>query len=252
MSPLSTPPQTAIVTGAAQGLGLCIAQTLHAAGYRVAITDRDADAAHAAASALDASGASAAGLGLDVTRKPDFEAALAFVQQRWGGLQVAVNNAAVTLTTPLMEITPEEFDMVLRVNLRGTFLGCQVFGAALAQAGYGRLINVASLAGQNGGTASGAHYASSKSGILTLTKIFARELASRGVTVNAVAPGPMDLPSVHAAVPPQRLARLVEDIPVRKLGNPRFVAGLVVQLASPEADFATGAAWDINGGIFMR
>ncbi|MEG1768159.1 MAG: SDR family oxidoreductase, partial [Comamonas sp.] len=121
-----------------------------------------------------------------------------------------------------------------------------------AQAGYGRLINVASLAGQNGGTASGAHYASSKSGILTLTKIFARELASRGVTVNAVAPGPLDLPSVRAAVPPQRLARLVDAIPVRKLGNPRFVAGLVVQLASPEADFATGAAWDINGGIFMR
>ncbi|MBS7780944.1 SDR family oxidoreductase, partial [Acidovorax sp. CCYZU-2555] len=187
-----------------------------------------------------------------VERKQDFEAAQAFAQQRWGGLQVAVNNAAVTLTTPVMDISPDEFDTVLRVNLRGTFLGCQVFGAAFAQAGYGRLINVASLAGQNGGTASGAHYASSKSGILTLTKIFARELASRGVTVNAVAPGPLDLPSVRAAVPPQRLARLVDAIPVRKLGNPRFVAGLVVQLASPEADFATGAAWDINGGIFMR
>lgn len=252
MSLSPTPQQTALVTGAAQGLGLYIAQALHAAGYNVLLTDRDADAARAAALQLDASGALAAGLGLDVERKQDFEAAMAFAQQRWGSLQVAVNNAAVTLTTPVMEISPDEFDTVLRVNLRGTFLGCQVFGAAFAQAGYGRLINVASLAGQNGGTASGAHYASSKSGILTLTKIFARELASRGVTVNAVAPGPLDLPSVRAAVPPQRLARLVDAIPVRKLGNPRFVAGLVVQLASPEADFATGAAWDINGGIFMR
>ncbi|URI08248.1 SDR family oxidoreductase [Aquincola tertiaricarbonis] len=242
----------ALVTGAAQGLGRCIAEALHAAGHRVLLTDRDGAAAEAAAAALDPSGQTAWGLALDVTRKADFEAAAAAATERWGGLQVAVNNAAITLTTPVMQISPEEFDEVLRINLRGTFLGCQVFGAMLAQAGYGRLINLASLAGQNGGTASGAHYASSKAGILTLTKIFARELAPRGVTVNAIAPGPMDLPSVRAAVPPERLAKLVEAIPVQRLGNPRFVASLVVQLASREADFATGATWDVNGGIFMR
>jgi 3-oxoacyl-[acyl-carrier protein] reductase len=165
---------------------------------------------------------------------------------------VVVNNAAITPTTPVMQITPEEFDKVLAINLRGTFLGCQVFGAAMGAAGYGRLINVASLAGQNGGTASGAHYAASKGAILTLTKIFARELAASGVTVNAIAPGPMELPSVRAAVPPERLEKLIEMIPVKRLGNPEFVASLVVQLASAEADFATGAAWDVNGGIFMR
>lgn len=245
-------PHVALVTGAAQGLGRCIAEALHAAGHRVLLTDRDAAAAQAAAAALDPGGNTAWGLALDVSSKADFEAATAAAIERWGGLQIAVNNAAVTLTTPVMQITPEEFDDVLRINLRGTFLGCQVFGAHFAQAGYGRLINVASLAGQNGGTASGAHYASSKAGILTLTKIFARELAPKGVTVNAIAPGPMDLPSVRAAVPPERLAKLIEMIPVQRLGNPRFVASLVVQLASPEAGFATGAAWDINGGIFMR
>lgn len=244
--------QTALVTGAAQGLGAVIAQRLHQAGYRVVLTDRNRDLAAETAGRLDPSGGTVMPLALDVTRKGDFEAALDAVKTRWGGLHVAVNNAAMTPMTPVMQITPEEFDTVLQVNLRGTFLGCQLFGAHLAAAGYGRIVNVASLAGQNGGTASGAHYASSKAGILTLTKIFARELAASGVTVNAVAPGPLDLPSVRAAVPPERLDALIGMIPVKSLGNPGFVADIVVQMASPDAGFATGAAWDINGGIFMR
>lgn len=242
----------ALVTGAAQGLGRVIAERLHGAGYKVALGDIAVAQAEAAAAELDPTGETALALKLDVSSKADFEAALAAVTARWGRLNVAVNNAAITPTTPVMQITPEEFDRTLSVNLRGTFLGCQVLGAALAKAGYGRIINLASLAGQNGGTASGAHYAASKGAILTLTKIFARELAAANVTVNAVAPGPMELPSVRAAVPPERLEKLIEMIPVKRLGNPRFVADIVVQLASPEADFVTGAAWDINGGIFMR
>lgn len=244
--------QVALVTGAAQGLGNIIAGQLHAAGFKVALTDRTEELARAAAEQLDPSGATALPLKLDVKRKEDFEAALAAVLQQWGALHVAVNNAAMTPTTPVMKITAEEFDEVIAVNLRGTFFGCQVFGAHLAAAGYGRIINLASLAGQNGGTASGAHYASSKGAILTMNKIFARELAAANVTVNAIAPGPMELPSVRAAVPPERLEKLIEAIPVRRLGNPKFVADLVVQLASPEADFTTGATWDVNGGIFMR
>ena len=244
--------QVALVTGAAQGLGSIIAGQLHAAGYKVVITDRTEELAREAADRLDASGATALAVKLDVKRKADFEAALATVVAKWGGLQVAVNNAAMTPTTPVMKITAEEFDEVIAVNLRGTLFGCQVFGAHMAAANYGRIINLASLAGQNGGTASGAHYASSKGAILTLNKIFARELAASNVTVNAIAPGPMELPSVRAAVPPERLEKLIEAIPVRRLGNPKFVADLVVKLASPEADFTTGATWDVNGGIFMR
>lgn len=242
----------AIVTGAANGLGKCIGRALHVAGYRVGFTDRDGQAAISTAAEFDPSGETAMGLALDVVSKTDFEEAARQIVARWGALHVAVNNAAITLTTPVMQISPEEFEDVLRINLRGTFLGCQVFGATMRSAGHGRLINVASLAGQNGGTASGAHYASSKAGILTLTKIFARELAGDGVTVNAIAPGPLDLPSVRAAVPPEKLSKLVEMIPVRHLGDPDFVASLVVHLAAPEAGFATGAAWDVNGGIFMR
>ena len=109
-----------------------------------------------------------------------------------------------------------------------------------------------SLAGQNGGTATGAHYAASKGAITPLTKVFARDLAASGVTVNAIAPGPLDTPMVHRTVPPDRMAALRASIPVGGIGDPRFVAALVVQLASPEAGFATGATWDVNGGLYMR
>lgn len=244
--------QSAIVTGAAQGLGNVIARRLHAAGYAVALADIAVEAAQASADELDPSGASACALRLDVLRKEDFQNALDEVVRRFGALHVAVNNAAVTPATPVMDISPEEFDRVIATNLRGTFFGCQVFGAWLADAGYGRLINMASLAGHNGGTTAGAHYASSKSAIMTLTKIFARDLSPRGVSCNAIAPGPMDLPIVHATVPPERLARMIESIPARCIGDPGFVADLVVLLASPHASFATGATWDVNGGLYMR
>lgn len=244
--------QVALVTGAAQGLGKSIAEQLLAAGYRVVISDRSLESAQATATELDASGERVLALKLDVSIKADFEQALAAVIAHWGVLHVAVNNAAVTMTTPVMQISPEEFDHVVSVNLRGTFVGCQVFGSYLAAQGYGRIINMASLAGQNGGTATGAHYAASKGAIITLTKIFAKELAASGVTVNAVAPGPIESPAVRAAVPPERLEKLIEAIPVRQLGNAAFLGKLIVQLASADACFTTGATWDVNGGIFMR
>ena len=254
MSPsdLSTAP-VALVTGAAAGLGLAIATELHGAGYRVLLSDREVGAALAAARTLDPSGQQVRACALDVLRQADFEAALAALAEGgWGVPRVLVNNAALTLTTPVMEISPEEFSRVTDVNLRGTFLGCQVVGRAMAAAGFGRIVNVASLAGQNGGTASGAHYAASKAGILALTKVFARALAGQGVTVNAVAPGPLDLPSVHAIVPADRLAQIVQTIPVQRLGDPRFIARAVLLLADEGAASVTGAAWDLNGGLFMR
>ena len=242
----------ALVTGAATGLGRLIAEELHQSGYRVVFADRDFAAARGAATALDRTGLSTAAVELDVLQKDHFLRALDRIASDWAVPQVLVNNAALTLTTSVMSIEPEEFTRVLDVNLRGTFLGCQVLGAAMAEQGRGRIINVSSLAGQNGGTASGAHYASSKAGIVTLTKVFARELSPKGVTVNAIAPGPLDLPSVRAAVPADRLEKIVEQIPVRRLGNPRFIARLAVLLASADADSATGATWDVNGGLFMR
>ncbi|MGY1447386.1 SDR family NAD(P)-dependent oxidoreductase [Pseudomonas chlororaphis] len=244
--------QVALVTGAAQGLGRSIAEQLLNSGYRVVISDRSLESAQATAAELDATGERVLALKLDVSSKVDFEDALAAVVAHWGALQVVVNNAAMTMTTPVMQISPEEFDRVVSVNQRGTFVGCQVFGSYLATRGYGRIINMASLAGQNGGTATGAHYAASKGAIITLTKIFAKELAASGVTVNAIAPGPVESPAVRAAVPPERLEKLIEAIPVKQLGNAAFIGRLIVQLASEDAYFTTGATWDVNGGLFMR
>lgn len=244
--------QIALVTGAAQGLGLAIASRLFAAGYAVVITDLSLERAQAAADRLDPGGERSLALKLDVASKADFEAALAASLDRFGALHVVVNNAAMTMTTPVMQISPEEFDRVLSLNTRSVFVGCQVFGAHMAAAGYGRIVNMASLAGQNGGTATGAHYAASKGAIVTLTKIFAKELAAGGVTVNAIAPGPIESPAVRAAVPAERMEGLLANIPVKRLGDADFLGDLVVQLARPEAYFTTGATWDVNGGLFMR
>lgn len=242
--------QTVLVTGAAAGLGNVIATHLLAQGFQVVLTDVDAERAQAAAAGLDSDRVLA--LALDIRQPDAFERALAATIERFGSLQALVNNAALTLATPVMEITAEEFDRVMTTNLRGTFVGCQTLGRYFARRGYGRIINLASLAGQNGGTASGAHYAASKGGILTLTKIFARELAKSGVTVNAIAPGPMDSPAVHALVPEEKMAGLLQMIPVGKLGEAEFVAQTVALLVSPQASFVAGATWDINGGLFMR
>jgi 3-oxoacyl-[acyl-carrier protein] reductase len=244
--------QIALVTGAAQGLGFSIAERLLEAGFSVVVSDLSLAAAKAAAQQLDPSAQRVLAVKLDVGVKADFEAALDQVLTRFGGLHVLVNNAAVTKATPLMEISPEEFDAVVGLNLRSVFVGCQVIGAHMAAAGYGRIVNMASLAGQNGGTATGAHYAASKGAIVTLTKIFAKEFAARGVTVNAIAPGPMESPIVHAVVPSERMEAFLGNIPVKRLGDPGFLGDLIVQLARPEAYFTTGATWDVNGGLFMR
>ncbi|UZE15615.1 SDR family oxidoreductase [Pseudomonas sp. B21-054] len=242
----------ALVTGAGQGLGQHFCASLLRAGYAVVITDIELQAAKTCALQLDPGGKSTLALQLDVGHKADFERVLVQVLEHFGGLHVVVNNAAVTKTTPLMQISPEEFDAVVCLNLRSVFLGCQVLGAHLAEAGYGRIINMASLAGQNGGTATGAHYAASKGAIVTLTKIFAKEFAAQGVTVNAIAPGPIDSAAVRSAVPAERLPGLLANIPVQRLGDADFLGDLIVQLARPEAYFTTGATWDVNGGLFMR
>ncbi|MCS2154585.1 SDR family oxidoreductase [Scandinavium goeteborgense] len=244
--------QTALVTGAAAGLGNIIATHLLAQGFQVVMTDVDAARVQQAADRIDNGQGKVLALALDIRQPQDFEQVLKATIDRFGRLEVLVNNAALTLATPVMEIEVDEFDRVMTTNLRGTFVGCQTLGRYFASRGYGRIINLASLAGQNGGTASGAHYAASKGGILTLTKIFARELSKSGVTVNAIAPGPMDSPAVHALVPEEKMAGLLQMIPVGTLGDAEFVAQAVALLASPQASFVTGATWDINGGLFMR
>ena len=242
----------AVVTGGGRGLGAAIAQQLHDRGYRVAVADIDSGAAKETAAELDPNGDTAIGVELDVRKRKSFEAVRDRVIQEWGGIDVLVNNAGRSQTGSLMDIAPEEFSDIVEINLNGAFLGCQVFGSYFAAKRYGRIVNIASLAGQNGGTATGAHYAAAKGGVGTLTKVFARELAPSGVTVNAVSPGPLDLPVVRETVPADKLAAILTTIPVGTLGSPDFIAETVALLASPTAASVTGACWDVNGGLYMR
>ncbi|MEV0055121.1 SDR family oxidoreductase [Saccharopolyspora shandongensis] len=242
--------QVAVVTGGAGGLGEFIVRRLHAEGYCVAVADVD-DAA-ALTAELDSTGATARGYLVDVRDRAALQRLLADVVTDFGGVQVLVNNAARTQATPLLEITPEELDAVMAVNFTGTFTACQVFGAHFADQGYGRIVNMASLAGQNGGTATGGHYASSKGAIMSATKVFARELAPRGVTVNAVSPGPQDSPMVRSIVGEDALDSFAKSVPVGRLGDPAFIARMVALLVSPDAASVTGACWDANGGLYLR
>jgi 3-oxoacyl-[acyl-carrier protein] reductase len=240
------------VTGAARGLGAVIARRFHAAGYGVALGDIAFDAVQALARELDGNGASALALPLDVTSKADFEAARDTMLGKWPRIDVLINNEGASKVVPVMEITADQFDQVMHVNLRSVLFSCQVFGQYFADMGAGRIVNLASLAGQNGGSATGAHYAAAKGGVLTLTKVFARDLASRGVTVNAISPGPLDLPIVHESVPADKLATVISGIPVGCLGTADFVADAALLLTAENAYFATGACWNMNGGLFMR
>lgn len=241
-----------LITGAAGGLGVALARAFHAAGYRVGVADIDAAAADEVARALDPSGETSVGLDLDVRHGAAWEAACGALETRWGSIEALVNNASITEAKPVLAITADEFDAVMAVNLRGTFLGCQTLGRRFKARSYGRIVNLASLAGQNGGTATGAHYAASKGAILTLTRVFARDLAPFGVTANSIAPGPLDSPMVHDLIPIDRMAQFTANIPVGTLGQPDFVGAMAVRLCGRDAGFMTGATLDINGGLYMR
>ena len=242
----------AVVTGGGRGLGATIVKRMVVDGYRILVTDVDPARVDASVDAAGGDAGQVLGLSLDVTKLEHFEAALDFAVDAWGGVDVLVNNAALTRTTPIFDISAEEFSTVMDVNLRGTFLGCQVFGKHFRDQKYGRIINMASLAAQNGGAATGAHYAASKGGIVTLTKVFARDLAAHGVTVNAISPGPLDVDLVHEILPPEKLSAVVSSIPVGQLGDPEFIADLVLTLASEKAASMTGATLDANGGLYVR
>ncbi|MCM2292402.1 SDR family oxidoreductase [Allorhizobium sp. BGMRC 0089] len=251
-APLPEKTQTAVVTGGARGLGAEIVRALHREGFRVVITDIEADAGASLASELDLAGETAVTATLDVNKPENFQAVLDRCVERWGSVEVLVNNAARTAVKSVLDIDPADFNAILTTNAGGTFAGSQIFGRHFKERGYGRIVNLASLAGQNGGTATGAHYAASKGAILTLTKVFARDLAPFGVTCNAIAPGPMDTPMVRSVITPDKMAAALANIPVGELGDPVFVAELVALLAGPKAFFVNGACWDVNGGISMR
>jgi 3-oxoacyl-[acyl-carrier protein] reductase len=209
----------------------------------VVVADLDDEGAGRVATSL---GERARGAHLDVRDRGSFKGLLDGV----GRLDILVNNAARTLFTPLFEIEPGEWDDVVATNLRGVFFGCQLAGPRMREQRWGRILNMASIAGQAGG-ASGAHYAASKAGIIVLTKIVAAELAPHGVTCNALAPAAVRTP-VFDELPEERLEALRRRIPVGRFGEAGEVAELAAFLCSETAGYITGATFDANGGLLMR
>jgi 3-oxoacyl-[acyl-carrier protein] reductase len=191
--------RSALITGGARGVGAAIARELHAGGGKVAIGDVDLQTAQELARSLDPGGATAMALALDVRNKEDFLAARDTIAAAWGRVDIVVNNAGLAKRTPTQDITPEEFDEISRINMRSVFLSCQVFSEHMREHGYGRIVNITSLAGQNGGTVASPHYAASKAGAIMLTKYFARALAGTGITVNAISPAPSTPPRRDSA-----------------------------------------------------
>lgn len=241
--------RTALVTGAAQGIGRAVAEGLLAAGARVAALDLDAERV---AGTFAGHGQQILPLAADVSDPTQIDAAVDRMTREWGNADILVNNAGRTVTRSIWDMTVDEWDDVLATNLRSFVLFIQRCAPAMRAAGWGRIVNMASLAGQHGSMGGPSpHYAASKAGIIVLTKDVAREVAPDGVTVNAVAPAAVRTP-VMDGFDPELVAQFVEAIPVGRVGEVHEVASLVTYLCSDAAAFVTGATLDVNGGISMR
>jgi 3-oxoacyl-[acyl-carrier protein] reductase len=235
--------QVALVTGAGRGIGAGIAQRLHAAGARLAVFDREAAAARAVAEALD--GLDVVG---DVRSQQDVLAAVECTEQQLGAVSILVNNAGITGRSELSwNLGVDEVKEVFDVNLIGPFLFCKAVVPRLLARGYGRIVNVASIAGKEGNPTL-LPYSSSKAALIALTKSMAKELAGKGdITINAIAPAVIRT-SILEGVAPATVDYMISKIPLGRTGTIEEVAALVHYLASPEASFTTGQCYDISGG----
>ena len=240
--------RVAIVTGAGQGMGRAVAQRLAAGGARLVINDLNASAAERTAEEIKTSGGEAFAIAADVVSREEVRRMVEGVLERYSEVHILVNNAGVLRPTPVIDIEEDEWDLVVGVNLKGTYLCSRAVLPAMQKAGWGRIVNFSSTAGKSVSTVGGAHYTAAKAGILGFTRHLAKEVARYGITVNSVCPGLIDTEMVRATISPDRAKAYAESFPIARLGEPQEVAELVAFLASDKAAYITGASLDINGG----
>jgi 3-oxoacyl-[acyl-carrier protein] reductase len=240
--------RTAVVTGAAQGIGLEIARALVDQGARVVIGDVDASAIEKAIAELGGP-AVAVGAQCDVRSAADLESLLALADRDTGPLDIMVNNAGITRDSTMRTMTEDDFDAVIEVNLKGVWLGTKAAAARMRGAGRGSIVNISSLSGKVG-MAGQTNYSAAKAGVVGLTKAAAKELAHLGVRVNAVQPGLIRTPMTEA-MPQKAWDQKMSEIPMGRAGEPREVASVVLFLASDWSSYLTGTVHEVTGGRFM-
>jgi 2-hydroxycyclohexanecarboxyl-CoA dehydrogenase len=253
--PSSTTGQSrvAVVTGGASGIGEATSHHLAARGHRVAVLDLDGEGAHRVVKDLRATGAQALGLAVDVTERSALDAAFGQVRSVLGPVQILVTSAGLVGFDPFLLMTFDRWQRVLDVNLTGTFHCCQAALPDMVQAGWGRIVTIASSSAQRGSPGM-AHYAAAKGGVIALTKSLAREFAPYGITVNTIPPSGIETPMQHQSQAEGHLPgneTMARAIPLGRLGTPDDIAAAAVFLASEAAGFITGQVIGVNGGSVL-
>ena len=234
--------QTAIVTGAATGLGEAIARRFAAAGATVAAADRDLAGAEAVAASLGSFAVE-----VDITKAVSVQSATAAVLAKTGRIDILVNNAGIAgRAAPIWEQTEEDWNLAIAINLTGLFHFCKAVLPHMRERKYGRIVSIASIAGKEGNPNMCA-YSASKAGVIGLTKSIAKEVATEGICINAVAPAVIRT-KILEQLTPQQVAYMTDRIPMKRTGEPNEIAAVVHFLASPDASFVTGQCYDASGG----
>lgn len=242
--------RVALVTGSTRGIGRAIANTLAGAGARVAVTGRDAERAQAVAAELQsAHGVDVRGYAADMSDVAQAQALVEQVERDFGQLDVLVNNAGLTRDNLIMRLKDDDWNAVIDANLRGAFATCRAASRGMMKRRWGRIINIASVVGITGNKGQ-TNYAASKAGLIGLTKALAKELASRNILANVIAPGFIETDMTDAMTPEARQT-LTSGIPLERLGSPDDVANMVLVLSSDLASYVTGQVIVVDGGLVM-
>lgn len=241
--------RVALVTGASRGIGREIALTLCRSNFDVVVASPEVEKNEEVAEAIRQCGGTTMTLDLDVSSRDSVKAGVDAVLKEMGRIDVLVNNAGITRDALAVRMKPEDWDRVLQINLTGAFYMAQAVIPAMMKERWGRIINIASVVGEMGNVGQ-ANYVSSKAGLIGLTKCLAQELASRNITVNAIAPGYIET-DMTAVLPQEVKDRMLAMIPLKRFGQPKDIAYAVKFLASEEAGYITGAVLRVNGGMYM-